>query len=374
MAKRTSIIRKSLIVLPYLMNGDGTAVSLMNYYPALIDNGWIVDFLNLKTKNCQWVENVKSYGGKVYELPDVNKYSKKVNCTIKEIVKQGNYDIVHVNLPGHIGYETLKIARLFRVKTRVFHAHNPKNTLNIKTKCSTILYDFLIQRESTDLIACSESAGRSRFKKKSFHILKNVIDINRFVYRSEEREKIRSKLNIEDKIVIGVVGRFAAQKNPNFLINCFAEYKKIEKKAFLLWIGDGELQKEINEKMCNLGLSGSYFFAGRQENVENWYSAMDLFFLPSKFEGMGIVFLEAQCTGLPCLGSKSVPIETEVTELMHRMDLKQSATDWASEMKKIIEVCTNRYSRTQEFIKAGYTHEATKYDLINLYNTWIDGE
>ena len=98
---------------------------------------------------------------------------------------------------------------------------------------------------------------------------------------------------------------------------------------------------------------------------------MDLFLLPSKFEGMGIVFLEAQCTGLPCFGSTNVPIETEVTELMHRISLKQEANYWATAMKKVIDMSGDRRSRASEFINAGYTHEATKSDLLNMYEKWI---
>lgn len=110
---------------------------------------------------------------------------------------------------------------------------------------------------------------------------------------------------------------------------------------------------------------------GRKNNIEKWYSAMDLFLLPSKFEGMGIVFLEAQCTGLPCFGSTNVPIETEVTELMHRISLKQEANYWATAMKKVTDMSGDRRSRASEFINAGYTHEATKSDLLNMYEKRI---
>ena len=372
MAERTQVKqKKALILLPYLKNGDGTAVALMNYYQELIEHGWRIDFLVLKIFECEWLNKVKADGNNIYELPKENKYSYKVSRKIRSIIKEGKYDIVHVNMPGHVGFETLKMARQYGIGKRIFHAHNPRNNLNLKTVISTKVYDYLLQREATELVACSKSAGNSRFGNKDFQVLKNVIDTDRFVYRLEDRRYIREKLHIEKKVVVGVVGRFAAQKNPEFLLECFAEYNKLNKESVLLWIGDGELQEKIQDRAKNMGLKGACLFVGRKNNIEKWYSAMDLFLLPSKFEGMGIVFLEAQCTGLPCFGSTNVPIETEVTELMHRISLKQEANYWATAMKKVTDMSGDRRSRASEFINAGYTHEATKSDLLNMYEKRI---
>lgn len=372
MAERTQVKqKKALILLPYLKNGDGTAVALMNYYQELIEHGWRIDFLVLKIFECEWLNKVKADGNNIYELPKENKYSYKVSRKIRSIIKEGKYGIVHVNMPGHVGFETLKMARQYGIGKRIFHAHNPRNNLNLKTVISTKVYDYLLQREATELVACSKSAGNSRFGNKDFQVLKNVIDTDRFVYRLEDRRYIREKLHIEKKVVVGVVGRFAAQKNPEFLLECFAEYNKLNKESVLLWIGDGELQEKIQDRAKNMGLKGACLFVGRKNNIEKWYSAMDLFLLPSKFEGMGIVFLEAQCTGLPCFGSTNVPIETEVTELMHRISLKQEANYWATAMKKVTDMSGDRRSRASEFINAGYTHEATKSDLLNMYEKRI---
>lgn len=372
MAERTQVKqKKALILLPYLKNGDGTAVALMNYYQELIEHGWRIDFLVLKIFECEWLNKVKADGNNIYELPKENKYSYKVSRKIRSIIKEGKYDIVHVNMPGHVGFETLKMARQYGIGKRIFHAHNPRNNLNLKTVISTKVYDYLLQREATELVACSKSAGNSRFGNKDFQVVKNVIDTDRFVYRLEDRRYIREKLHIEKKVVVGVVGRFAAQKNPEFLLECFAEYNKLNKESVLLWIGDGELQEKIQDRAKNMGLKGACLFVGRKNNIEKWYSAMDLFLLPSKFEGMGIVFLEAQCTGLPCFGSTNVPIETEVTELMHRISLKQEANYWATAMKKVTDMSGDRRSRASEFINAGYTHEATKSDLLNMYEKRI---
>lgn len=373
MAERSQIkSKKVLIVLPYLKNGDGTAVAVMNYYDSLIADGWHVDFLHLKTQECEWLNKVQQNSGNVFELPEVNKYSPSVSKYIKNIICSNHYDVVHVNLPGHIGYTVLKYARKANIAVRLFHAHNPKNSLSYKTVVSTFIYDHLIQKEATAFAACSESAGRSRFLKKNFMVLKNVIDIDRFQYKPTVRAEIRNDLNIDDKVVVGVVARFSGQKNPDFIIQCFEEFHKIEPRAFLLWVGDGELRESVEEKLNRMHLESNYRFVGRKSDIENWYSAMDLFFLPSVFEGMGIVFLEAQCTGLPCLGSSNVPVETELTELMYRMDLSLPVSQWALKMKEIIDNAPHRKSRTDAFATSGYTHEATKDDLRDYYNDLIN--
>ena len=133
MSKRASLkSKKALIVLPYLKNGDGTAVAIMNYYQSLIDDGWHVDFMHLKSNACQWLNEVRENNGNVFELPQANKYTPAVQNRIENVISQGNYDLVHVNMPGHIGYSTLRLARKKGIAVRIFHAHNPKNILNIK--------------------------------------------------------------------------------------------------------------------------------------------------------------------------------------------------------------------------------------------------
>lgn len=364
-------MKKVLIILPFLKNGDGTATAIMNYYDELIDNNWKVDFLVLEDKECIWKEKVISNGGNIISLNCHNKYSIDINKKIHQVISSGNYQIIHVNIPGHIALIALKEAKKSHIMIRIFHCHNPKNTLNLKSRISTMLYDSLCFRKANYFISCSNTAGESRFKQRDFYVLKNVIDENRFVYKDKKRMELRKQLKLDDKIVIGTVSRITKQKNPEFLIECFNEFKKIEPKAFLLWIGEGELKEKIKTKLEKKGLADDVFFLGKQNNVEDWYSVMDIFLLPSFFEGMGIVFLEAQSTGLTCFGSDKVPIETEITNLMHRIPLKKDSKYWAKEMQKYLNL-NERTSRYQDFAKANYTHKSTAKDMLILYNNFME--
>ena len=366
-------MKKGLIIVPNLQFNDGISTVMMNYYYEIVKKDWKIDFLVLKDEDTPWKSDVIKNSGNVFCLPPKSKYSKETKEYIKTIVKENGYDIIHVNIPGEVARLTLCFAKKYKVKTRIFHCHNPKNNLNMKAKVSTFIYDNLCLKKANRFIACSKSTGISRFKNRKFYILKNVIDTEHFIYSSEKRVEIRNKLDINDKIVIGVVGRFTMQKNPYFLVDCFTELCKKNEKYFLLWIGEGEEKTKIEEKLISNGLKNKFCFPGKKSDVGNWYCAMDIFFLPSKFEGLGIVFLEAQCSGLTCVASDTVPKETEITELMNKYSLSERPSIWADKINKLCENMSERKNRAECFMDVGYTHESSKMDMLKLYEKFRGG-
>ena len=362
--------KKALILLPSLEKGDGSAAAIMNYYDALEENGWTLDFLLTRYTQNDRTEKIALHGGRIFILPPKNKYSYSVAKKLLSVIKHGNYSIIHINLPGHIAYLALKDAKKYEIPIRIFHCHNPKNTLNLKTRVSTAIYDSLCLRYASQLIACSNSAGVSRYGNRDFKVLKNLISVSSFKYDSTVRKEIRRKIDAENNIIVGVVGRITAQKNPLFLVECFAAFKRKEPSAKLLWIGEGEMKEQVQNLLKEKSIFDDCIFTGRMENVGQWYSAMDLFLLPSIFEGLGIVFLEAQCSGLLCFGSDRVPPETEITPLMHRLSLRENADNWASAMQKEISSSNIRQDMGEYLRKAGYTFETSGNDMLLLYNDW----
>ncbi len=362
--------KTALILLPSLEKGDGSAAAIINCYDALVYDGWKIDFLLLHDTQNERTEGIQKNGGKIFVLPSESKYSAAVKKMITFIVENGNYVLVHVNIPGHVAYLTLKRAEKAGIPVRIFHCHNPRNNLNLKTRISTYIYDTLCLKWSNRLLSCSESAGRSRFRNRSFTVLKNGIESTIFQYDEEARIILRKRMRMENAVVVGVVGRITAQKNPFFLIDCFEAFRALEPRAMLLWIGEGELEKKVRKKLKEKNLMCVCRFPGRLENVGKWYSAMDIFLLPSIFEGFGIVFLEAQCSGLLCYGSDGVPQEVEVTELMHRIPLKKDADYWAEIMECGFCGIAERRGRSDDLNLAGYTTEKTKNGLLKLYDFW----
>lgn len=365
-------MKKALIILPSLKNGDGTASAIMNYYNSITIGGWHLDFMIMESCESEWKSQIHKDGNNVIVLPHKNKYTREVTTKVKETVRGGNYDILHVNIPGHIAYIALHEAHKRNVPTRIFHCHNPKNNLSIKTTVSTAIYDCLCFRQANRFIACTESAGRERFGIRPFEVLKNGINPAKFTFSPIARMEIRKEMRIEKRLVIGVVGRFTKQKNPDFLVDCFVKIHKRRKDAFLLWIGEGEDMERCRKKLLKDRLEDDFAFVGRKADVGRWYSAMDIFLLPSRFEGLGIVFLEAQCSGLPCFGSDNVPPETEVTPLMHRLSLKASCNEWADYVLKVTneDKKGDRTDMSNYLKKANYTQENTQGKMLELYEKW----
>ena len=176
------------------------------------------------------------------------------------------------------------------------------------------------KKYATDYFACSELAGRWLFGDKTFEqgkvtIINNAIDLDKFKYDEKVRKEKRKELNInDDTLVVGHIGRFVAQKNHTFLIDIFSELHKKEKNSILLLIGQGPLIGEIKQKVETLGISDSVKFLGQRDDVNELYNAMDLFLFPSLYEGLGMVLIEAQANGLPCIASTEVPKNARVSK------------------------------------------------------------
>ena len=166
---------------------------------------------------------------------------------------------------------------------------------------------------------------------KYYRVIHNAINIKQFAYNQQKRDSLRRDLGIENKLVIGNVGRFHFQKNHEFLIRIFAEIHKRNKQSVLLLVGQGELEADIREQVRRLHLEEHVSFLGLRNDVSDLMSAMDVFLFPSVFEGLGIVAIEAQASGLPCIVSTEVPQDAKVTDRIKFIPLSLSAEEWAKE-------------------------------------------
>ena len=202
--------------------------------------------------------------------------------------------------------------------------------------------------------------------KYDYTIVNNGIDTEKFVFDKQVRDKIRTGLKIENKFVVGHIGRFSYQKNHEFLIDIFNEVYKKNSNAVLLLLGCGELEKQIREKVHILGLDKAVIFNGTVSNANEFYQAMDCFVLPSHFEGLGIVAVESQASGLKTLCSDVVPKEAQITNLLEFMSLSDTAEAWA---EKVLSY-DNRYGRrdmSDEIKKSGFDIKYSAKQLEGLY-------
>ena len=273
-------------------------------------------------------------GGKVILIPPYQKIFK-YHKELKRVLKEGKYKIVH----SHIN--TLSVFSLFAAKCagvpiRIAHSHS---TTNKKEKKKNLLKQILrpfSKLFATDYMCCSELSGRWLFGNKEYdkgnvYLLNNAIDLEKFKFDENIRREKRKELKIDDDtLVIGHIGRFVEQKNHRFLIDIFNEVHKQNNNSLLLLAGQGPLMEETKEKVKNLGLSDFVQFLGQRNDVAELYQAFDVFCLPSLYEGLPVVGIEAQASGLLCLFSDDMTKETKVLESTKFISLNKNSEYWAN--------------------------------------------
>lgn len=316
------------------MEAGGTQAFLMNLYRNIDRNKIQFDFLVEYEEKEFYDDEIISLGGKIYytnfrKTLNVIKFKKTMSDILKD---HPEYKIVHIHATA-IGKICTDVARKCGVKTIIAHTHNNSAVKDWKYY-PKILLRKLYTNGPTDFFACSEDAGRYTFKNKKFTVIYNAIDIDKFLFKQEVRENFRKELNIEDKFVIGNIGRLHEQKNQSFLIDIFYEIQKKKDNAILLIVGKGPLENELKEKVSNLGINNKVYFLGNRKDIERIYQGMDIFVLPSLFEGLGIVAVEAQVSGLPVIASTGVAKEANITNNIQNIDLNDSIDTWVETICK----------------------------------------
>lgn len=316
------------------MEAGGTQAFLMNLYRNIDRDKIQFDFLVEYEEKEFYDDEIISLGGKIYytnfrKTLNVIKFKKTLSNILKE---HPEYKIVHIHATA-IGKICTDVAKKCGVKTIIAHTHNNSAVKDWKYY-PKILLRKLYTKGPTDFFACSEDAGRYTFKNKKFTVVYNAIDIDKFLFKQEIREEFRKELNIEDKFVIGNIGRLHEQKNQSFLIDVFYEIQKRKDNAILLIVGKGPLENELKEKVSNLGINNKVYFLGNRKDIERIYQGMDVFVLPSLFEGLGIVAIEAQVSGLPVIASTGVAKEANITNNIRNIDLSEPIDVWVEAICK----------------------------------------
>ena len=351
------------------MVGGGVESFIMNYYRNIDKTKIQFDFIIDSDSTVVPKEEIERFGGKVIEIPPYQKIFSYIK-TLKKVFKENNYKIVHSHL-NSLSVFPLFAAYLAKVPVRIAHSHSTTNRKEWKKNIIKNMLKPFSKIFATNYFACSEHAARWLFGNKTFEkgkvkIIYNAIDIDNFKYDEKIRNKIRKEFDIENKFVLGHVGRFVQQKNHEFLIDVFEEVYKENRNSVLLLIGDGPLEGQIREKVNKLNLSNVVYFLGIRNDVNELMQAMDVFVFPSLYEGLGIVLIEAQCSNLPCIVSEKVPKEALLTEKIVSVKLNNTI-EWK---KNILRVNIRRSKKIQEKIR-NYNIFDLKLELEKKYNDLI---
>ena len=350
----------------------GIETMLMNYYRH-IDRSLIqFDFLANKPVPGEYDEEIRSMGGRVFVSPGLNPlhYPKYKRYVAELLHDNPEIRIVHAHNEA-MGYYALQSAKDAGIKVRIAHAHNTQIIRDYKYPLKIICKQ-LLPGAATDHWSCGRDAGIYYYGEKRWNesgfILRNAIDMSRFAFQPEVRERIRKANGLENCFVIGHVGRFNLQKNHTRLLDIFAQIAKADPEARLALIGVGELEEAAKEKAQALGIWDKTLFLGQMANVNEWYQAMDCFVLPSLFEGLPVVGIEAQAAGLPCYFSDRVTDEVLLSPGAHRISLEASDDVWAEEILTAKQPETDRALGADVVRQAGYDirEEAKKLQQIYL--------
>lgn len=324
-------IRVAHIVGKWL--GGGVESVLMNYYRNLDRTKVQFDFLCDSDSTNIPYEEIEKLGGKVILIPPYQKVFRYQKELIR-IFKENKYKIVHSHI-NTMSIFPLRAAKMAGVLVRIAHSHSTTNMKEWKKNLLKQVLRPFSKVYATDYMCCSELAGRWLFGDKEYdkghvYLLNNAVDLDKFKYDEEIRIRKRKELNIpEDTLVIGHVGRFVEQKNHRFLIDIFNEVHKEKSNSLLLLAGQGPLMNEMKEKVTELNLTENVEFLGQRNDIAELYQALDVFCLPSLYEGLPVVGVEAQATGLLCILSDEMTKETKVLDTTEFLSLDQSAKEWA---------------------------------------------
>lgn len=351
-----------ILQLGMTKNIGGMETYLMSQYRKLDKKYIQYDFVNLsKDDKMAFSEEIKNNGSKIYSVPK-RKYHPFLHYY--EMMKilfhnRKKYKYIVLNT-CHLYYIfPLFFAKIIQIPNRIIHSHNSDDEIKISffRKILININKILMHFSVTDYWACSEIAGKWMFKNRNFRIIHNAINVSDFVYNESIRQKVRTKLGLlKDEFVIGHVGRFSYQKNHDFLIDVFNEVHRRLPESVLILIGDAVEDKsylnEAKQKVKELNLEENVRFLGIRNDVPDLMQAMDCFLLPSRFEGLPLVGVEAQTSGLLCYFSDVITKEIKITSLANFISLNKSSKFWA---KEIIQ--NKNYERrdiSKSVIEAGY--------------------
>ena len=313
--------------------GGGVEAVVMNYYRHIDHSKIQFDFICDEDSVNIPYEEIEKLGGKVILIPPYQKIFK-YQKELRKVLKDGEYKIVHSHI-NTLSVFPLYAAKRVGVPVRIAHSHSTTNKKEWKKNLLKQILRPFSKKYATYYMCCSELAGRWLFGDKAYdegkvYLLNNAIDLDKFKYDEKIRNNKRKELGInEDTLVIGHIGRFVAQKNHTFLIDIFNEIHKKNKDSLLMLVGQGPLMNEIQAKVNNLGLKDSVIFLGQRSDVNELYQAMDVFILPSLYEGLPVVGVEAQASGLLCFLSDDMTKETKVLESTVFMSLNDTPEKWA---------------------------------------------
>lgn len=353
-------------------NYGGIESFVVNYFKIIDKNRFVFDFADIYGNGIAYKEEIEGLGGTVFSLPNYKKHPLKMRREYIALIERGKYDIIHIHMLSCANIIPIEAARRCKHLAHIIgHSHNSSIPTGLTRRIMHFYNALKIRNLTINKWACGEMAGQWMWGEDFVisNVIANAIDPSKFKCNMKSRNDLRRKCGFtENDFVIGFVGTFSEQKNVLFLASVLEKLCKINDTYRLLMLGDGALKEEFTNKLQEKNISELVYFAGIQNNAYLWYSAMDCFVLPSKFEGLPFVAIEAQAAGLQSYISNFVTTEIKVTNSVEYLSIDNDGSEWAN---KIASFCS-KYG-------VGYRHNENipdKYDINksckNLENKYLE--
>lgn len=349
---------------------DGIVSCIIEYMDAMDKSDMDIRVLATNNTEEKILQKIKDIGCDVVSIPDRKKNIFIYFWKLYKYIKREKIDIIHVHGSSAIMSVELVAAKIAGCHIRIAHSHN--------TKCDNKKLDRLFRPifniSYTEAFACGNDAGRWMFGKKNLTVIHNARNISKYEFNYEKRMYYRKKLQIpENALVVGHVGRFNGQKNHEFLVKIFNELNKINKNTYLVLVGTGATFENIKKQVRDYGLNENVIFTGAIDNVSDYLSSFDIMLLPSLYEGLPLVVIEWQISGLPCIISDSITRECAITPLVKYESISKNPVIWVDDINTIVlqnrEECKDKILNI--IMNEGYNVELEAKKLKKLYYGFI---
>jgi len=359
--KRRSILVR---VLVYGMsdNMGGIESYILNYYRhmdhQLISFDFVTDYTHIAHENL-----LKDWGCAVYHIPKKKAHIAAHIRELRKLLQQhAAYDLLYCNVISASVLITLLGTRHTSVHTPIVHSHND----SAHHILSHVICKNLLRFKRLEAFACSYEAGKFMFGNRKFRVINNAIEVDSFRRSSRAQSELQRECAITDsQLIVGHIGKFCYQKNTLFLLHVFAKLVEIQPNSVLLLVGEGEDYDKVKALIKLLDIEKQVRLLGRRSDIPDLLQVMDVFLLPSRFEGFPLVGVEAQAAGVPCLFSSEITQAIAITDLVEFQSLKASPEVWAASICSVAEKGKD-HTAYKDIIEAGYdiAHEAQALEQL----------
>lgn len=364
-------MNKILVICTNVFGYNGITGVILNYYKAIDKQKMHIDMLLINEPSDDVKQLLKDNGSELYVVKR-NSNPMRYMHKIEKIMRENKYDLVHIHGNSATMVVELMAAKRAGVPVRIPHSHN---TTSDHMSAHKLLKPIFNKNYSYGF-ACGNEAGKWLYGDRDFVVINNGVDTDKFQYNTDYRYEIRRKYNVTDRFVVGHIGVFNYQKNHETLIEIFRKLHRKNPNSVLMLIGEGENVELIKERVREEKLENDVIFVGTTDEVNKYMMAFDVLALPSRFEGLPLVLVEAQCSGLPCVVSTNVSIESNITGLVEYVDYDKEINRFVERLNSVSVKDRDRESIAEEAIKTiklkGYSINDNAKRMEELFKVYID--